>query len=297
GKYAEFDEKKIRLALYRPFTKQFLFFDRLLNAEVYSIFRFFPTSLAESENPVICISDKGHRADFSSLMVNAIPDLHVLASLDGFQCFPFYLYDEDGSNRRENITDWVPNQFREHYGDKKIAKWDIFYYVYGMLHHPGYRERFADNLKRDLPRIPFADDFHAFAEAGKKLAQLHLDYEQLEPYPLQWMETPDIPLSYRVEKMRLNKEKTSLQVNNSVTLAGIPPDTFLYRLGNRSALEWIVDQYQVSEDKRSGIKSDPNRPDDEEYIVRLIGQVVQVSIETVKIVRGLPAKWAGATDK
>lgn len=150
--------------------------------------------------------------------------------------------------------------------------------------------------KRDLPRLPFADDFHAFAEAGKKLAQLHLDYEKLEPYPLRWIETPGMPLSYRVEKMRLNKDKTSLQVNDSLTLAGIPAETSLYRLGNRSALEWIIDQYQVSEDKRSGIRSDPNRRDDAEYIVRLIGQVVRVSVETVKIVQGLPGKWAESSE-
>jgi predicted helicase len=114
-----------------------------------------------------------------------------------------------------------------------------------------------------LPRIPFAPDFQPFATAGKELARLHPDYEKLEPYPLKWIETPGVPLSYRVEdKMRLSKDKTSLTVNPSLTLAGIPPETFQYRLGNRSALEWVIDQYQVSEDKRSGIKSDPNRPDD-----------------------------------
>ncbi len=243
----------------------------------------------------------------------------------GSQCFPFYTYDEDGSNRRENITDWALEQFRTHYKDKKIAKWDIFYYVYGVLHHPGYRTKFADNLKRELPRIPFApnsvarpesakgvtarrgskatpfedsgratqDGFWEFAKAGKELARLHLDYEKLDPYELRFIETPGVPLSYRVEdKMRLSKDKTSLKINPSLTLAGIPPETFQYRLGNRSALEWVIDQYQVSEDKRSGIKSDPNRPDDEEYIVRLVGQVVRVSLETVRLVNGLPEGYA-----
>ena len=117
--------------------------------------------------------------------------------LDAHQCFPFYVYDEDGTNRRENITDWALKHFREHYGNKKITKWDIFYYVYGLLHHPGYRQRFAENLKRELPRIPLAPDFRAFAKAGEKLARLHLDYEKLEPWPLEWIETPGVPLSYR----------------------------------------------------------------------------------------------------
>jgi predicted helicase len=207
--------------------------------------------------------------------------------------FPFYIYDEDGTNRRENITDWALKHFREHYGDKKITKWDIFYYVYGLLHHPGYRQRYADNLKRELPRIPLAPDFRAFASAGEKLARLHLEYENLEPWPLAWIEAPGVPLSYRVERMRLAKDKLALVVNDSLTLGCIPPAVFEYRLGNRSALDWVVDQYQVSEDKRSGICSDPNRADDPEYIVRLVGQVVRASVETVEIVNGLPDEFGG----
>jgi predicted helicase len=119
--------------------------------------------------------------------------------------------------------------------------------------------------------------------------RLHLEYESLDEWLLEWIETPGVPLSYRVEKMKLSKDKTALAVNPSLTLAGIPPETFRYRLGNRSALEWVIDQYQVSEDKRSGSRSDPNRADDPEYITRLVGQVVRVSIETVRIVEGLPA--------
>jgi predicted helicase len=211
--------------------------------------------------------------------------------LDAHQCFPFYVYDEDGDRRRENITDWALKHFRDHYRNKKITKWDIFYYVYGLLHHPGYRQRYADNLKRELPRIPLTPDFRAFAAAGENLARLHLDYEKLEPWPLEWMETPGVPLSYHVEKMRLAKDKRSLVVNASLTLAGIPPEVFEYRLGNRSALEWVIDQYQVSEDKRSGIRSDPNRADDPEYIVRLVGQVTRVSVETAGAVKNLPVDF------
>ena len=150
-------------------------------------------------------------------------------------------------------------------------------------------EKFADNLKRELPRIPLASDIKAFAKAGKKLAELHLGYEELEPYELNFVEAPAVPLSYRIEdKMRLSKDKLRLTVNPSLTLTGIPPETFEYRLGNRSALDWVIDQYQVSTDKRSGITSDPNRDDDPEYIVRLVGQVIRVSLETVKIVNALP---------
>ena len=208
---------------------------------------------------------------------------------------PFYIYNEDGSSRRENITDWALEQFRDHYGDEAITKWDIFYYVYGVLHHPGYREKFADNLKRELPRIPFAPDFRwLLPKQGVSWPICIWNYEQVAPHKLQWIEAQDMPLSYRVEKMRLSKDKTALTVNDSLTLAGIPQEVLQYRLGNRSALDWVIDQYQITTDKRSGITSDPNRVDDEEYIVRLVGQVIQVSIETVKIVAGLPERFQSA---
>jgi predicted helicase len=248
---------------------------------------------SEEENVMILVPTVGNRAkNWMPLAAKLIPNLNI-TSIDAAQCFPFYVYDKDGGNRRENVTDWALKHFREHYGDKKITKWDIFHYVYGVLHHPGYRERFAENLKRELPRVPLAADFRAFANAGRELARLHLDYEDLEPYELDWIETPDVPLSYRVEKMRLSKDKTQLKVNDSLALAGIPPEVFGYRLGNRSALEWVIDQYRVKTDKRSGITSDPNRPDDPEYIVHLVGRVVRVSLETVRIVEGLPEDYGG----
>lgn len=134
--------------------------------------------------------------------------------------------------------------------------------------------------------------FWAFAKAGRRLAELHIGYEALEPWPLEWLETPGEPLSYVVEKMRLSKDKKSVKVNDSLTLGGIPPEVFEYRLGNRSALEWVIDQYRVKEDKRSGIRSDRNNPEDPEYIVRLVGQVVRVSVETVRIVHNLPEQYA-----
>ncbi len=292
GRHLTFCDRQIRVGLYRPFSRKHYYFERAFNEDIYRCAHFFPDSHSETENSAICCTIEP-QIDFSALMTRNIPCLHV-GGRQG-QCFPFYVYDEDGTNRRENVTDWALKHFREHYGDKKITKWDIFYYVYGVLHHPGYRERFAENLKRELPRVPLAPDFRAFATAGKKLARLHLEYEELEPYALEWIETPDVPLSYRVEKMRLSKDKTQLKVNDSLSLGGIPPEVFGYRLGNRSALDWVIDQYRVKTDKRSGITSDPNRGDDPEYIVRLVGQVVEVSLQTVKIVDGLPEDFGGGT--
>jgi len=291
GRYAEFDEACLRTSQYRPFCTRFLYFDPVVNERRYRVPEVFPTPKAERENVTISATGLGSEKAFMVLLTNRITDFHLVGAGASAQCFPFYTYDEDGSNRRENITDWALKHFRGHYGNKRITKWDIFYYVYGVLHHPGYRERFAENLKRELPRIPLAPDFRGFAAAGQKLARLHLDYEKLDPWALKWIESPGVPLSYRVEKMRLSKDKTSLKVNDSLTLAGIPPEVFGYRLGNRSALEWVIDQYQFSEDNRSGIRSDPNRPDDPEYIARLVGQVVRVSMETVRIVAALPADF------
>ena len=294
---AEFADTKIRQSLYRPFTKSNLFFDRVMNHRVHVFPSIFPTSETEMENRVIIVSDHGFRAGFNTLMANLIPDLHSLAVRDSFQCFPFYTYDEDGNNRRENITDWALAQFRAHYHDESIDKWDIFHYVYALLHHPDYRERYQANLKRDLPRLPYTPDFWGFARAGQRLGEIHIGYEEMPEYPLRFIENREVPIDWHVEKMKLSKDKTQprsdrdskqLIYNDFLTLAGIPAKAFDYRLGNRSALEWVIDQYRVKTDQRSGIVNDPNRPDDPRYIVRLIGRVIAVSLETVEIVEGLP---------
>jgi predicted helicase len=181
--------------------------------------------------------------------------------------------------------------FRTHYGQQSISKGDIFHYTYSLLHHPEYRTRCAANLKRELPRIPYAPNFQKYAEIGAALMKLHIEHEQQPEYPLDRQETGK--LNWRVEKMSLSKDKTQLKYNDFLTLSGIPPEVYEYKLGNRSALEWIIDQYQISTDKRSAIKNDPNRlhgdDADPEYIVRLIGQVISVSLETVRLVNQLAA--------
>ncbi len=288
GVFAEFDGTNVRASLYRPFTRMFLYYDSILNDRPARFQKIFPIATAEAENYLICLTDRGSEKPFMALASNQIVDLHLVSPGCGSQCFPFYSYAEDGSSRQENLTDWALEQFRAHYHDNRISKWDIFHYVYALLHHPQYREKYAANLKRELPRIPFAPDFWSFAKAGAKLAELHVAYENQREYPLQRLENKDTRLNWRVERMKLSKEKTLLIYNDFLILGGIPPEVFEYRLGNRSALEWIVDQYQVSTDKRSGITNDPNRSDDPEYIVRLIGKVVTVSLQTVSIVKELP---------
>ena len=276
------DASCFRRSAYRPFRKLNIYFQNFWNEERYQQHFFFPKQ--ETENQVIIVAVYGRRP-FAALAANSIPDINFYG--EPGQCFPFYTYDEDGTNRRENITDWALTEFRKHYADNSITKWEIFHYTYALLHHPEYRTHYAANLKRDLPRIPKAPAFHDYARIGAALMKLHIDYEQQPEYPLERREIGQ--LDWRVEKMTLSKDKTQLKYNDFLTLSGIPTDVYGYRLGNRSALEWVIDQYRVSTDARSGIVNDPNRPDDPEYIVRLIGQVITVSLETVKLVSELSA--------
>jgi predicted helicase len=237
------------------------------------------------------VTGKGSEKPFSNLMTDKISDLNFFGPGSAPQCFPFYVYDEDGSNRRENITDWAVEQFRSAV-NTAVDKWQVFHYVYGLLHSPEYREKYKANLRRELPRIPLPkniEQFHAFVSAGERLADLHVNYESQPEYPLEKIENPDKPLNWRVEKMKLTKDKTAIVYNGFLTLAGIPPEVFEYKLGNRSALDWIIDRYRVRTDKRSGIVNDPNRADDPDYIVKLIGKVITVSLETMRIVKSLPA--------
>ena len=295
GKAADFLQEKVRISLYRPFTKSNLYFDRIMTERVYVFPAIFPTPETEKENRAICVNGIGSNKPFHGLMVGVIPCLGIL---DANQCFPFYTYDEDGTNRRENITEWALTEFRKHYSDASISKWDIFHYTYGILHHPDYREKYQANLKRDLPHIPTplgpldkgsAADFWGFANAGAQLADLHVNYESVPKYDgLRYIESPDTSIDWRVEKMKLSKDKTQLVYNDFLTIADIPAEAFAYQLGNRSALEWVIDQYRVKVDKRSGIVNDPNRADAPRYIVDLLARVIHVSLKTGEIVAGLP---------
>ncbi len=283
-----FDSSKVRLSMYRPFCKEYLYFDHLLNQRRYRQPIVFPNATSETENRVICVTQSSEKP-FVCLATNVIPNLVMCGGFGaGTQCFPLYTYAENGTIRKENVTDWALTRFQEHYKDSHISNQDIFHYMYAVLHHPQYREKYAANLKRELPRIPFAPGFWEFAKAGKQLAELHVNYEKQTEYPLTWLENKDAKVNYRVERMTLSRDKTNIVYNDFLTLGGIPPEVFEYRLGNRSALDWIIDQYKVSTDKRSGIVNDPNRLDDPQYIIRLIGKVITVSLETVKIVKSLP---------
>jgi predicted helicase len=286
-KFLTFDHAKIRQVLYRPFTRRFLYLDDVAVDEPAQSRVFAPSTIKQA--PAITLSDIGHRAEFATMMIDGPYDLHLCASSDAFQSFPLYTYDADGGHRRDNVTDWALEMFKLRYEGVKLTKRDIFHYVYAVLHHPAYREKYAANLRRELPRIPFAPDFAAFAKAGEKLAALHTGYESQKEFKLKRVEAKGVKPDWRVERMKLSKDKTALAYNDWLTLEGIPVAAHSYRLGNRSALDWVIDQYRVERDAAGEITSDPNRADDEDYIIRLVGQVITVSVQTMKLVAQLPA--------
>jgi predicted helicase len=280
GERASFEEKRIVRAAYRPFAAQWLFFDPMFNEDLYRL----PATYTKNPNTIsIVVSDAGSEKPFMSLAVSGVPDRHLVGAGSTARVLPRETATGD------NITNWALSKYREMYSDERISKTDIFNYVYGVLHSTEYRARYAANLKRELPRIPFTRDFWAFANAGSALVRLHTECEKQSEFPLRRVETPGEQLNWKVAKMRVSKDQAGILYNDFLTLVGVPREVFEYKLGNRSALEWVVDQYQVSTDRRSGITNDPNRPDDPQYIVRLIGQVVSVSLETMKIVKTLPS--------
>jgi len=313
SKQYTFDKSSLVRGMYRPFTRQWLYFNRRFNERVYQTPKLFPTP--EHENVVISASGIGANKPFSALAMGSIP---CLDSIEKGQCFPLYWYeqpkaaatapqaelsldagdtqDANGYIRREAITDWALTAFREQYQDQTISKEDLFWYVYGILHSPEYKERFASDLKKMLPRIPFAGDFWIFSRAGRELGQWHLNYETVEPYPLTEeskrlvMEAGD----YRVLKMSFGKkdgkpDKTVIIYNANLILRDIPLEAYAYVVNGKSAIEWIMERYAVTVDKASGIRNDPNDwSDDPRYIVDLLKRVVRVSVESVRLVAELP---------
>lgn len=296
-----FSPKCIVKGMFRPFCKQWLYFGCDLNDMTYQIPKLFPKG---QKNMVLALSGS------SVLIAACTPDLHCVGDA---QCFPLYWYEKPESGhmiRHDAITDETLNLFRKVYpggfgkraqkdGGFEIQKEDIFYYIYGILHSEEYRSRYSANLKKELPRIPMAKHFKDFYNVGKALAQLHLHYEEAEPYPL--IVVGDAENPGRVEKMRWGKkrnpatgkmeaDKSMLVYNNNLTFKGIPDIAHRYVVNGRSPLEWMIDRYQVKTDKASGIVNDPNLySDDPLYIANLIRRLVTVSVETMKIIDAMAA--------
>jgi len=323
-----FDPTCLVPGLYRPFTKQWLYFNRQLNEMVYQMPRIFPDVTAK--NVVIGVSASDSRSAYSVFISDHVTSLHAV-DMVGSQYFPLYLYgDPDAgtteaspkqsalfctedraasaptAKRRDAVTAEGLAYFQSAYAGESIGREDVFYYVYGLLHSPDYRERFADNLGKELPRIPRAKtarDFWAFSNSGRKLADLHLNYESVEPYPLK-IDSGGKKLTdadYRVAKMRYGKGKgkgkdkdlTTLHYNDRITLSGIPIEAYDYVVNGKPALDWVVERQGVKTDKNSGIVNDANdwaieTMGNPRYPLELFLRVVTVSLETMKVVRSLP---------
>ena len=304
-KKTEFEKEYIRKALYRPFVAANCYADYTFIQMKYQMDRIFPDS--SSENYVICVPGIGGKKPFSALVANTITDLNL--SEAGARCFPRYRYqnqaeatDElpgirEAPQRLDNISDTALRVFREHYSDDTITKDGIFDYVYGVLHAPSYREEFANDLSKEIPRIPFAPDFHAFAEAGGALAALHLGYETCEQSPLSLVFAHDgepQPHHFRLTEKAMRfatPAKTTLIINEHVRLTGIPEMAHRYVVNGRTPLEWFIDRYRIKRDKESGILNDPNgwfeNPQD---LVTAIERIVHVSVESTRIIEGLPSQ-------
>lgn len=287
----DFDETSKILSMYRPFTKEYAYFNRRLNERVYLMPSLFPSS--KVKNLIISCSGIGASKGFSALITDTVPNFHMH---DTGQSFPLFYYD--GNNNKLDKQDAVSNlslsAFQKKYNDSNISKKDMFYYVYGIFHSHEYKTKFESDLKKMLPRIPFAKDFWTFSNAGKCLAEWHLNYETIEPYSLEEVSSKtskDLKAFYKVTKMKFPKkdEKTSIIYNANVTLKGIPLETYEYIVNGKPAIEWIMERYQEKTDKDSGILNDPNEySDDPRYIIDLVKRIVRVSLETMKIVNSLP---------
>lgn len=317
GKNIEYklDTENVSVGLYRPFFKQHMSYDRTVIHRMYQIPRLFPKK--DSENFAIIVTGSGAGKPFSSLLTDKIPNYHTL---DTDQVFPLYYYEEsnqqqkslfdtdEGSKyiRRDAISNFIIERAKQQYG-KTVTKEDIFYYVYGFLHSPDYREKFANDLKKMLPRLPLVEDvrdFWAFSKAGRKLADLHINYEKVPPMNgvtvtgaelLSFLDTEPAGTNlYHVEKMRFPRkdQKDTILYNSQITVSNIPAKAYEYVVNGKSAIEWVMERYQITTHKESGIKNDPNdwakEVGNQRYILDLLLSIINVSVQTVDIVDELP---------
>lgn len=309
-----FVPESVRESVYRPFCKQYLYSEENLIERPGIFSKIFPTP--KHNNLVFGFTGGGSTLDFSVLTVSILPDYELISKA---QWVALYTYEPimaddggfnlnfgggevvDGYTRKENITDATLTAYRSTYGDEGIAKEDIFYYIYALLHHPEYREKYAADLKKVLPRIPLVKGFWEYSRVGRALAEIHLGYESVEPYPLDEVVSSPVPEDleerfefYRVQELQFGpkKDKTRIKYNGHLTLKGIPEEAYEYQVNGKSALGWVIDRYRVNTDKKSLITNDPNdycrAVNDPRYIVDLIKRLVTVSLETQKLVGTLP---------
>jgi predicted helicase len=291
GILKSFERDRIVVACYRPFLNQWLYFDKHLNAMTFKLDRFF---LKNQPNQAICFSDIGARSNWSALAVDRIADRHFGAAVDAYQQVARYRYTKDGE-RVDNITDWALQQFTAHYGaDAAISKDDIFAYVYAVLHDPLYRETYALNLKREFPRIPLYPSFARWRDWGRTLLDLHIGYEAVAPFPLARTDIADEKARASGQPprpiLKADRDNGILILDSETQLAGVPCEAWGYVLGNRSALDWVLDQHKEKTPKDPTIRERFNTyrfADYKEKVVDLLARVTAVSLRTVEITEAM----------
>ena len=283
---SKFRKKLIIDFNYRPFVKQNYYSDKIFSDRLTkNHYDYFGSGLC-SENKVISFCGKNHSKKFHSLASIIIFGFDFLEKT---QCLPLYRYDQEG-NRHENITDWGLSQFTSHYQDKAITKEDIFYYTYAVLHNPEYRKKYELNLKREFPRLPFYDDFFKWATWGKQLMELHINYETVAPFELQIVDNTHLvkDKNYKLKvKLKADKVNNIIAIDEHTYIHGIPESAWLYKLGNRSALEWVLDQYKEKKYTDKTIAENFNTyrfADYKNHVIDLLKRVCTVSVETMKII-------------
>jgi predicted helicase len=307
GSKIKFDKNRVTRTLYRPFTFKYLYFDRMITHRIYQNEKIWGIKKM-TENIQICFSGISSAKRFQTYITNIICGLDFLEKTN---CLPFYRYDNEG-NRTENITDWGLQQFQNHYTNENITKEDIFYYVYAVLHNPDYRKKYEQELKREYPRIPYYSDFQKWCDWGKQLANIHLNFENIEPYPLKEnnfeikaeakrqikelsiVGEPEVVYNRKVKtKLKADKEVGIIEIDELTFLSGVPSSAWQYQLGSRSAIEWILDQYKEKEPSEPIIAEKFNTykfSEHKNHVIDLIKRVCNVSVKTMQIIDDMQLK-------
>jgi predicted helicase len=292
-----FDATYERQGLYRPYCRAVVYFSRELNEDWYRLESVFPTPKAE--NVAITVTEAGSQKPFMALATVGVFDYHLTGAATAANSLPLFRYSSSGE-RLDNITDWALDQFKKQYTQgrgkaaRPISKEAIFHYVYAVLHDPVYREKYALNLKREFPRIPFYADFWRWADWGKALMELHVGYETVTPFKLKRLDVPDEKAKAAGQApnalLKADMDAGSIRLDSATTLTGVPPLAWTYKLGNRSALEWVLDQHKEKTPKDPTIREKFNAyrfADHKEKVVDLLTRVTTVSVGTMTIVNAM----------
>ncbi len=283
-KLDDFSQEKISVSLYRPFNKQWLYWDKDLIHRQRQFSKIFPDKSACN---VVINTGVGNGKDFSALVSDFISDYNLISPN---QAYPLYCYDDLG-RRDYAISGWALNLFRKHYGDNSITEEEIFYYIYAIFHHKGYLEKYKNSLAKEAPRVALSEDFKELSVLGKELGKLHLNYESGEMHTsveYNLLENAGMEGYYDVDKM--TKKGDSIIYNQNITITKIPQKAFDYVINGKSAIDWVIERYQKTMDKESLIENDPNDYAGGKYVLELLLRVIKLSEKSVDLIEKISEK-------